>query len=230
MDLRDRDGGTWTLLTCHGRVLVEIACNSRARVRDIAAAAGLAERTVQAIIADLEAAGYRSRSRAGRRAVYAVHPGRPFRHPAQAGLRVGPVLELLASPGGRAGDAAGSSGLSDNRTMIGVKEPREAVLAPLAVPMSLEPLDFPEFSQTEGSSAGTEGYSGSTGLLNPGVHLKTQGLSRPRRDQHLPGILRVADYSHSLGTRGCPRSVKQEIPPVLGPQSRFPSPDVAVTE
>jgi MarR family len=62
MDLRDRDGGTWTLLTGHGRVLVEIARNSRARVRDIAAAAGLAGRTVQAIIADLEAAGYLSRS------------------------------------------------------------------------------------------------------------------------------------------------------------------------
>jgi hypothetical protein len=44
MDLRDRDGGTWKLLTGHGRVLVEIARNSRARVRDIAAAAGLAER------------------------------------------------------------------------------------------------------------------------------------------------------------------------------------------
>jgi predicted transcriptional regulator len=108
VDLRDREGGTWTLLTGHGRVLVEIARNSRARVRDIAAAAGLAERTVQAIIADLEAAGYLSRSRADRRAVYAVHPDRPFRHPAQARLRVGPVLELLASPGGRAGDAAGS--------------------------------------------------------------------------------------------------------------------------
>jgi hypothetical protein len=69
VDLRDREGGTWTLLTGHGRVLVEIACNSRARVRDIGAAAGLAERTVQAIIADLEAAGYLSRSLAGRRAV-----------------------------------------------------------------------------------------------------------------------------------------------------------------
>jgi DNA-binding MarR family transcriptional regulator len=67
VDLRDREGGTWTL-TGHGRVLVETACNSRARVRDIGATAGLAERTVQAIIADLEAAGYLSRSLAGRRA------------------------------------------------------------------------------------------------------------------------------------------------------------------
>jgi DNA-binding Lrp family transcriptional regulator len=39
-------------------VLVEIAGNTRARIRDIAVAVGLTERTVQAIIADLEAAGY----------------------------------------------------------------------------------------------------------------------------------------------------------------------------
>jgi DNA-binding MarR family transcriptional regulator len=39
-------------------VLVEIARNPRARIRDIAATAGLSQRTVQAIIADLEAAGY----------------------------------------------------------------------------------------------------------------------------------------------------------------------------
>jgi MarR family len=98
MDERHRDGGTWTLLTGHGHVLVEIARNAQARIRDIAAAAGLAERTVQAIVADLEAAGYLTRSRAGRRVVYTVHPDRPFRHPAQDGLRIGPFLELLAAP------------------------------------------------------------------------------------------------------------------------------------
>jgi predicted transcriptional regulator len=95
MDERHRDGDTWTLLTGH---VLEIARNTRARIRDIAAAAGLAERTVQAIVADLEAAGYLTRSRAGRRVVYTVHLDRPFGHPAQDGLRIGPFLELLASP------------------------------------------------------------------------------------------------------------------------------------
>jgi hypothetical protein len=36
---------------------------------------------------------------------------------------------------------AGTRGSSDNGTMVGVKEPREAVLAPLAVPMSLGAAD-----------------------------------------------------------------------------------------
>ena len=87
-------------------MLVEIARNTRARIGDIAAAVGLTERTVQAIIADLEAAGYLTRTRAGRRTVYTVHPDRPFRHPAQDGHRIGPFLELLAASGDRVGEAA----------------------------------------------------------------------------------------------------------------------------
>ena len=45
----DEHAGTWTLLTGHGHVLVEIARSPEARIRDISAAAGLTERTVQAI-------------------------------------------------------------------------------------------------------------------------------------------------------------------------------------
>ena len=53
---------------------------------------------MQAIIADLEAAGYLTRTRVGRRTVYTIHPDRPFRHLAQDGYRIGPFLELLAAP------------------------------------------------------------------------------------------------------------------------------------
>jgi hypothetical protein len=93
----DGSSGTWTLLTGHGHVLVEIARNPEARIRDISAAAGLTERTVQAIVADLEAAGYLTRTRTGRRTIYTVNPDSLFRHSAQEGLRVGPFLDLLAT-------------------------------------------------------------------------------------------------------------------------------------
>ena len=95
-------GGSWTLLTGHGHVLVEIARNPDARIRDISPAVGLTERTVQAIVADLEAAGYLTRTRVGRRTRYTVDPDSPFRHHAQDGLRVGPLLDqltALAEPG-----------------------------------------------------------------------------------------------------------------------------------
>jgi hypothetical protein len=88
---------SWTLLTGHGHVLVEIARNPDIRIRDISPAVGLTERTVQAIVADLDAAGYLTRTRIGRRTRYTVDPDRPFRHRAQEGLRVGPMLDLLTA-------------------------------------------------------------------------------------------------------------------------------------
>jgi hypothetical protein len=94
----ERDG-SWTLLTGHGHVLVEIARNPRARIRDISAAARITERTVQAIVADLEAAGYLTRTRTGRRTRYTVNPDSSFRHPGQEGLRVGPFLAVLTASG-----------------------------------------------------------------------------------------------------------------------------------
>ena len=107
----ERDG-SWTLLTGHGHVLVEIARNPGARIRDLSAAAGITERTVQAIVADLEAAGYLTRTRTGRRTRYTVNPDSSFRHPAQEGLRVGPFLAVLAATGDHAGPgpAAGPPG------------------------------------------------------------------------------------------------------------------------
>ncbi len=95
--MSDRDGsGSWTILTGHGHVLVEIARNPDARIRDISAAVGLTERTVQAIVADLEAAGYLTRTRTGRRTRYTIHHDSGFRHPAQDGQQVGPLLAALA--------------------------------------------------------------------------------------------------------------------------------------
>jgi hypothetical protein len=96
--MSDDDGrGSWTLLTGHGHVLVEIARNPRARIRDISPAVGLTERTVQAIVTDLEDAGYLTRTRIGRRTRYTVDPDSPFRHRAQEGLRVGPFLDQLTA-------------------------------------------------------------------------------------------------------------------------------------
>jgi hypothetical protein len=97
MSDQDHSVGSWTLLTGHGHVLVEIARNPDARIRDISPVVGLTERTVQAIVADLEAAGYLTRTRVGRRTRYTVNPNTPFRHSAQEGLRIGPLLDQLTA-------------------------------------------------------------------------------------------------------------------------------------
>lgn len=86
---------SWTLLTSHGHVLVEIVRNPHARIRDIGAAAGITERATAAIIADLESSGYVTRTKVGRRNHYTVNLDLGFRHAAQRDLRVGPFLALL---------------------------------------------------------------------------------------------------------------------------------------
>jgi hypothetical protein len=109
MSLPDERG--WTLLTGHGHVLVEITRNPTARIRDISTVVGLTERTVQGIVADLEAEGYLTRCRDGRRTRYTVNHDRLFRHGAQEGHRIGPFLDLLAAGGDSAPTpAAGPDG------------------------------------------------------------------------------------------------------------------------
>lgn len=98
-DLRPEDGtGDWTLLSTHARVLVEIARDPDVRIRDLAAECDMTERAVQRIVADLERAGYVSRTRVGRRNRYTVDTDRSFRHHAHAGYPVGPLLSLFTSP------------------------------------------------------------------------------------------------------------------------------------
>src|SRR6266487_3220322 len=96
-DQDDHDGPrstrSWTFLTNHTRLLIYIAGNPSARLRDVAAGIGVTERAAAAIVKDLEEAGYVKRSRIGRRNRYTVDANRPFRHPADADHR---IQELLA--------------------------------------------------------------------------------------------------------------------------------------
>lgn len=88
----------WTFLTSHARVLLAIAADPEIRLRDVAARCDITERTVQAIVADLEAAGYLTRGRASdaRRNHYRVDTSAPFRHPAEDGHEVAELLALFA--------------------------------------------------------------------------------------------------------------------------------------
>jgi DNA-binding MarR family transcriptional regulator len=88
--------GQWTFLTNHALVLLCIARNTEIRLRDIAAAVLLTERAVQAIVADLEEAGYLTRSRVGRRNRYQVHATLPLRHPLEREHELDELLAVLA--------------------------------------------------------------------------------------------------------------------------------------
>jgi len=90
--------GAWTLLSTHGRVLVQIARDPAARIRDIAEAVDLTERATQAILSDLEDEGFVSHTRVGRRNRYTVNADLPLRHRSHADYQVGSLLALLAPP------------------------------------------------------------------------------------------------------------------------------------
>jgi DNA-binding Lrp family transcriptional regulator len=86
---------TWTFLTNHARALIAIARNPHSRLRDIAAQIDVTERSAQAIVNDLEEAGYIARTRIGRRNHYSVDSTRPFRHRADADYRVEGLLDVF---------------------------------------------------------------------------------------------------------------------------------------
>ncbi|MCX5215298.1 MarR family transcriptional regulator [Kitasatospora sp. NBC_00240] len=98
----------WTFLTSHARVLVIIARDPTVRLRDVAAICQVTERTVQAIVADLEEAGYLVRSREGRRNHYTIPSGGQFRHAAEAGQEISGLLALLARPATPTEDSDGN--------------------------------------------------------------------------------------------------------------------------
>ena len=117
-DAEDTRSGSrrWTFLTNHARVLVEIARDPNNRLRDIAAGIGITERAAQAIVNDLEEAGYITRTRVGRRNRYSVDPTRPFRHPADADQRIAGLLTLFAAPAERPDDPSADAGRDADET------------------------------------------------------------------------------------------------------------------
>jgi hypothetical protein len=86
---------SWSLLTNHARVLLCIAHDPGARLRDIAASLGITERSVYGIVTDLTAAGYVVKRRDGRRNLYQIQAHLPLPEPASQEPAIGEVLALL---------------------------------------------------------------------------------------------------------------------------------------
>ncbi len=94
-DATDHQDRRWTFLTNHARVLAALARDPNARLTQVATACQITERSAQRIVTDLEEAGYLRRQRLGRNTRYLVNRDGPFRHPAEAGLSIGALLELI---------------------------------------------------------------------------------------------------------------------------------------
>jgi DNA-binding MarR family transcriptional regulator len=91
------DSKPWRFVTNHTQVLLCIARDGDARLRDVAEKVGITERAAQRIVADLVEAGFVERKRIGRRNHYSIDRSAKMRHPAQVNQEIGELLDLLGS-------------------------------------------------------------------------------------------------------------------------------------
>jgi len=87
----------WTFLTTHALAMLFIARQPDARLRDVASALDVTERTAYAIVADLTEAGYVVKERDGRRNRYHIQRHQPLRDDIGRKRSLGELLDLLGA-------------------------------------------------------------------------------------------------------------------------------------
>ena len=85
----------WSFLTNHARALVFIAQNPDVRLRDLAVALDVTERTAYGIVVDLTESGYVVKEKDGRRNRYHIQEHLPLRDSIGRERTIGEVLDLL---------------------------------------------------------------------------------------------------------------------------------------
>jgi DNA-binding IclR family transcriptional regulator len=86
---------TWSFLSNYAHVLVCLAENPNARLRDVAERVGITERTAFRLIGELEDAGVLERARQGRRNHYLINTDAHLRHGIEEHCTVGELLEAI---------------------------------------------------------------------------------------------------------------------------------------
>jgi predicted transcriptional regulator len=94
---------SWSFLTNHARVLLRIAQDPGARLRDIADNLGITERSAYSIVTDLTTAGYVVKHKDGRRNRYQIQAHLPLPDPVGREPAIGDILAVLT------GEAAATS-------------------------------------------------------------------------------------------------------------------------
>lgn len=85
----------WTFFSNFAHVLVCLADNPQARLRDVAERVGITERTAFRLIGELEEAGILERVKEGRRNHYVINRDAHLRHAIEQHCTVGQLLETI---------------------------------------------------------------------------------------------------------------------------------------
>jgi biotin operon repressor len=156
--------GDWTFFSNYGHVLVCLARNRDARLRDVAREVGITERAVQKIVRDLQESGYLEITKKGRCNRYRINRRKSLRHPLQTQCTVGKLLALLTREdfSAEAGQAAAPAEAAAPGPAASAPEP---VTVPPAATRPTEPgatqaaesESHPiEESETDSKTAGTD--------------------------------------------------------------------------
>lgn len=89
--------GHWTFLTNHAHVLLCLAQDPDATLREVAGLVGITERAAHRIVGQLEQEGALTRYKDGRRNHYEITPGFALRHPLERHSTVGQLLKILST-------------------------------------------------------------------------------------------------------------------------------------
>lgn len=85
----------WSFFSNYAHVLVCLAENPHARLRDVADRVGITERTTIRLIGELEEAGILERLKEGRRNRYNINSDAHLRHAIEEHCTVGELLETI---------------------------------------------------------------------------------------------------------------------------------------
>ena len=120
---------SWTFLTNHAQVLLCVARDPGVRLRDIAVALDITERSAFGIMTDLAEAGYVVKEKEGRRTRYRIQAHLPLPEPTPRERTVGEILALLAgsdvnvtgapAEADSLGSASGRGGKGGHRSAVG---------------------------------------------------------------------------------------------------------------
>jgi hypothetical protein len=109
----------WSFLTNHARVLVCIAHDPGVRLREMAVALDITERSAFGIVTELVGAGYVVKEKEGRRNRYRIQGHLPLRDSVARERTIGEVLDVLvkASPPATADQPAYEPSASGHRLL-----------------------------------------------------------------------------------------------------------------
>jgi Mn-dependent DtxR family transcriptional regulator len=133
--------GDWTFFSNYGHVLVCLAKNQDARLRDVAAEVGITERAVQKIVRDLQEASFLSVSKHGRRNRYRINRRKALRHGLESHCTVGKLLSLIVKQGRSQADAEAHEEKVESVAVVTEKVKKSAPERPAEPAATNKPVD-----------------------------------------------------------------------------------------